>query len=66
MNSKESSIFRVRLSRRAENYIRRADRNTQQRIGQAIEFIRKQPLRGPKIKELKGREGEYRYYLFLA
>ncbi len=55
--------FRVRISRRAENYIRRADRNTQKRIAAAIETIRRNPLQGPHVAPLKSGKRDYRYYL---
>lgn len=63
MSSKENLIFKVRLSRRAANYLKRTDQNTQKRIAVAIETIRKNPLRGPRIKLLEGTKCDYRYYL---
>lgn len=58
MTSRENSTFKLKLSRHAENYLRRADRTTQKRIGEALEAIRKNPLHGPHIKAL---EGDYRH-----
>lgn len=52
MTSKESLTFKVRLSRRAESYLRRADRSTQKRVATAIEAIRQNPVCGPRIKPL--------------
>ena len=63
MTSEKNSIFKVRLSRRAENYIKRVDRKMQKRIAIAIETIRRNPLRGPHIKALEASEEDYRYYL---
>ncbi|HPT62446.1 MAG TPA: type II toxin-antitoxin system RelE/ParE family toxin [Bacillota bacterium] len=63
MTSRENLTFKVRLSRRAEGYLRRTDRNTQKRIAAAIENIRQNPIRGLHIRPLEGRESEYRYYL---
>ena len=48
---------------RGEGYLRRADRNTKKRIAAAIQDIRQDPIRGPHIGQLEGRESEYRYYL---
>ncbi|MBC7341254.1 MAG: hypothetical protein H5U02_02185 [Clostridia bacterium] len=66
MSSNETSIFKVRLSRRAENYLRRTDRSTQKRIAAAIEAIRQSPIGGPRIKALEGSDGDYRYFLTCA
>ncbi|MGQ9533352.1 MAG: type II toxin-antitoxin system RelE family toxin [Desulfotomaculales bacterium] len=63
MNSRENSTFRVRVSRRAENYLRRVDRTTQKRIAAAIEAIRGSPLGGPHIKPMGGGKADYRYHL---
>ncbi|BCV22905.1 type II toxin-antitoxin system RelE family toxin [Moorella sp. Hama-1] len=63
MNSKENSTFKVRLSRRAESYLRRVERSVQKRIAVAIENIRQNPTQGFHIKPLEGREQEFRYYL---
>lgn len=61
MTSGESSVFKVRISRRAESYLRRADRKMQRRIAAALEAIRQSPTRGPHIKPLEGTKWTYRY-----
>ncbi len=54
-------MFKIRLSRRSEGYIRRADKNAQSRIVSAIESIRSNPLEGQNIKPLIGSKAGYRY-----
>lgn len=61
MNSNENSTYKVLISKSAANYIRKADRKTQERIANAIERIRSSPLKAVNVRRMVGSEGDYRY-----
>ena len=63
MNSNENLSYDIFISKSAANYIRKADRRTQERISNAIERIRKSPLKGLNIRPMIGSKGDYRYRL---
>lgn len=57
----------ARIPSKVENFIVRLDRETQQRINQAFEYITNSPFRHENptiIKKLRGKhDGKYRYRL---
>lgn len=63
MNSNENSTYKVIISKSAANYIRKSDRKTQERIGNAIDRIQSSPLKGVNVRRMAGTERDYRYRL---
>jgi mRNA interferase RelE/StbE len=57
-------MYEVLISHEAEKYYKRLNRNTKQRINQAISRLAEEPLSGFHIKKLWGElEGKYRYII---
>jgi mRNA interferase RelE/StbE len=57
-------VYEILISREAEKYYKRQDKNTKQRINKSVEVLRREPLSGAHIKRLHGElEGKYRYAL---
>jgi mRNA interferase RelE/StbE len=55
-------MYEVFISREAEKYYKRQDKDTKRRINRCIEILSQEPLSGSHIKRLHGNlEGKYRY-----
>ncbi len=55
-------MYEVLISREAERYYKKLDKNTKQRINRCVGSLAREPLSGRHIKKLWGKlQGKYRY-----
>jgi mRNA interferase RelE/StbE len=53
-------MFEVRLSRRAQRYYERVDRDTAARLDRALAGLKANPFAGGDVKRIRGRPGSFR------
>ena len=56
-------MYELRLSRRADRYYQRVDRDTAQRLNQVFAELSDNPYNARHVRPLRGREGLLRYRL---
>lgn len=55
-------MYEVLISREAEKYYKKQNRDTKRRLNKCIDSLSLEPFSGPHIKRLHGKlEGKYRY-----